>query len=56
MEEESITKGDLEVTVQGPAPGSLGTPGLALAKQMVMRTRQILWAPWKGTVGISREK
>lgn len=53
VEEESITKGDLEVTVKGPAPGLLGTPGPALAGQMAMRSRQQLW---EEAMGIAREK
>lgn len=56
VEEESITKGDLEVTVKGPASGLLGTPGPALIGPVAMRSRQQPWASWEGAVGILREK
>lgn len=41
VEEESITKGDLEVT----CPCTWAQP---LMWQMAVRSRQQLWAPWEG--------
>lgn len=49
VEEESITKGDLEVMARGPPlPASLRNPGSALAGQMVLRSRQQLWPLGRG--------